>query len=82
MKHIEDNDILPSYQLVNRASGSTLTQLLVMLHKLRDAKVLGKTGRWLASFLNSQQIQQAVAVEVLIYASCLLSSVESCIVQF
>ena len=35
----------------------------VLLHKLKDAKVLGKTGRWLASFLDSKQRQQAVAVE-------------------
>ena len=35
----------------------------VLLHKLRDAKVLGKTGRWLAAFLDSSQRQQAVAVE-------------------
>ena len=35
----------------------------VLLHKLRDAKILGKTGRWLASFLDSKQRQQAVAVD-------------------
>jgi hypothetical protein len=26
----------------------------VLLHKLKDAKILGKTGRWLASFLDSR----------------------------
>ena len=35
----------------------------VLLHKLRDAKVLGKTGKWLAAFLDSGHRQQAVAVE-------------------
>ena len=35
----------------------------VLLHKLRDAKILGKTGRWLAAFLDSSQRQQAVAVD-------------------
>ena len=35
----------------------------VLLHKLRDAKVLGKVGCWLAAFLDSAQRQQAVVVE-------------------
>ena len=35
----------------------------VLLHKLKDAKILGKTGRWLASFLDPRHRQQAVAVE-------------------
>ena len=35
----------------------------VLLHKLRDSKVLGKIGVWLGHFLDSQQRQQAVAVE-------------------
>ena len=35
----------------------------VLLQKLRDAKILGKTGRWLAAFLDSTQRQQAVGVE-------------------
>ena len=35
----------------------------VLLHKLREAKVLGKTGCWLAAFLNSATRQQAVVVE-------------------
>ena len=35
----------------------------VLLHKLRDGKVLGKVGCWLAAFLNSKNRQQAVVVE-------------------
>ena len=35
----------------------------VLLHKLRDAKILGKTGRWLSAFLDPTKRQQAVAVE-------------------
>ena len=35
----------------------------VLLHKLREAKILGKTGKWLASFLDSKQRKQAVAVD-------------------
>ena len=35
----------------------------VLLHKLRDAGVLGKLGCWIASFLDSSQRQQAVVVE-------------------
>ena len=35
----------------------------VLLHKLRDARVLGKLGCWIASFLDSSGRQQAVAVE-------------------
>ena len=35
----------------------------VLLHKLKDSKVLGKIGVWLARFLDSSQRQQAVAVE-------------------
>ena len=35
----------------------------VLLHKLKDSKVLGKIGVWLACFLDSAQRQQAVAVE-------------------
>jgi hypothetical protein len=35
----------------------------VLLHKLRDAKVLGKVGCWLAAFLNSATRQQAVVVD-------------------
>ena len=35
----------------------------VLLHKLRDAKVLGKVGCWLAAFLDSATRQQAVVVE-------------------
>ena len=35
----------------------------VLLHKLKDSKVLGKIGVWLARFLDSTQRQQAVAVE-------------------
>ena len=35
----------------------------VLLHKLKDAKILGKTGMWLASFLNSSHRMQAVAVD-------------------
>ena len=35
----------------------------VLLHKLKDSKVLGKIGVWLARFLDSAQRQQAVAVE-------------------
>ena len=33
------------------------------LHKLREAKVPGKVGCWLAAFLDSAHRQQAVAVE-------------------
>ena len=35
----------------------------VLLHKLRDGKVLGKVGCWLGAFLNSACRQQAVVVE-------------------
>ena len=35
----------------------------VLLHKLRDGKVLGKLGCWLAAFLDSANRQQAVVVE-------------------
>ena len=35
----------------------------VLLHKLRDSKVLGKVGAWLGHFLDSKQRQQAVAVD-------------------
>ena len=35
----------------------------VLLHKLRDGKVLGKVGCWLAAFLDSAHRQQAVAVD-------------------
>ena len=35
----------------------------VLLHKLRDSKVLGKVGVWLGKFLDSTHRQQAVAVE-------------------
>ena len=35
----------------------------VLLHKLRDAGVLGKVGCWIAAFLNSETRQQAVVVE-------------------
>ena len=35
----------------------------VLLHKLKDGKVLGKMGCWLAAFLDSTTRQQAVAVE-------------------
>ena len=35
----------------------------VLLHKLRDGRVLGKVGCWLAAFLDSKYRQQAVAVE-------------------
>ena len=35
----------------------------VLLHKLRDSKVLGKVGVWLAHFLDSNHRQQAVAVD-------------------
>ena len=35
----------------------------VLLHKLRDSKVLGKVGVWLGKFLDSSHRQQAVAVE-------------------
>ena len=35
----------------------------VLLHKLRDSKVLGKVGCWLAAFLDSNHRQQAVVVE-------------------
>ena len=35
----------------------------VLLHKLKSAKVLGKVGCWLASFLNPGDRQQAVVVE-------------------
>ena len=35
----------------------------VLLHKLRDGKVLGKMGCWLAAFLDSANRQQAVVVE-------------------
>ena len=35
----------------------------VLLHKLRDGKVLGKVGCWLGAFLNSASRQQAVVVE-------------------
>ena len=35
----------------------------VLLHKLKDGKVLGKMGCWLAAFLDSNTRQQAVAVE-------------------
>ena len=34
----------------------------VLLHKLRDGKVLGKVGCWLAAFLDSSTRQQAVVV--------------------
>ena len=35
----------------------------VLLHKLRDARILGKAGKWLAAFLDSNFRKQAVAVE-------------------
>ena len=35
----------------------------VLLHKLREAKIMGKTGKWIASFLDSKYTMQAVAVE-------------------
>ena len=35
----------------------------VLLHKLKDSKVLGKVGCWLAAFLDSDHRQQAVAVD-------------------
>ena len=35
----------------------------VLLHKLRDSKVLGKIGCWLGAFLDSAHRQQAVVVE-------------------
>ena len=35
----------------------------VLLHKLRDAKVLVKVGCWLSAFLNSATRQQAVVVD-------------------
>ena len=35
----------------------------VLLHKLKDSKVLGKVGVWLGRFLDSSKRQQAVAVE-------------------
>ena len=35
----------------------------VLLHKLRDCKVLGKVGVWLARFLDSSTRQQAVVVD-------------------
>ena len=35
----------------------------VLLHKLRDSKVLGKVGCWLGAFLDSADRQQAVVVE-------------------
>ena len=35
----------------------------VLLHKLRDAKVLGKVGCWLAAFLDSACRQQSVVVD-------------------
>ena len=35
----------------------------VLLHKLKDAKVLGKVGCWLAAFLDSTHRKQAVVVE-------------------
>ena len=35
----------------------------VLLHKLRDGKVRGKVGCWLAAFLDSTTRQQSVAVE-------------------
>ena len=35
----------------------------VLLHKLRDSKVLGKVGVWLGRFLDSAHRQQAVAVD-------------------
>ena len=35
----------------------------VLLHKLRDGKVMGKLGCWLGAFLDSKTRQQAVAVD-------------------
>ena len=35
----------------------------VLLHMLRDSKVLGKVGVWLGKFLDSGSRKQAVAVE-------------------
>ena len=35
----------------------------VLLHKLRDGKVLGRVGCWLGAFLDSSKRQQAVAVD-------------------
>ena len=35
----------------------------VLLHKLRDGKVLGRVGCWLAAFLDSAKRKQAVVVE-------------------
>ena len=35
----------------------------VLLHKLRDGKVMGRVGCWLAAFLDSAHRQQAVAVD-------------------
>ena len=35
----------------------------VLLHKLRECKILGKVGVWLAEFLDSTKRQQAVVVD-------------------
>ena len=35
----------------------------ILFHKLKDARVLGKVGYWLAAFLNSADRQQAVVVD-------------------
>ena len=35
----------------------------VLLHKLKNSKVLGKVGCWLAAFLDAGHRQQAVVVE-------------------
>jgi hypothetical protein len=35
----------------------------VLLHRLRDSKVMGKVGVWLGKFLDASCRQQAVAVE-------------------
>ena len=51
----------------------------VLLHKLRDARITGKTGKWLAAFLDPSQGKQAVAVEG---ALSELSAVVQCKAQY
>ena len=35
----------------------------MLLHKLKDAKVTGKVGMWIAAFLNCNHRKQAVSVD-------------------
>ena len=56
---------LPHTQSIRQCSWilDGLVQTGVLLHTLRDSKVLGKIGVWIGKFLDSSRRQQAVAVE-------------------